>query len=263
MAAAALGPMLLASAASAQTLRPASRSAATPGLLAAYDFHLSAAAFAAKDEDERFSWDADLGGDVDLVDYRRGRLNFLANYEAILGSELRAFDPNQSTYTLDFSASVRWRGTELAAVFHHVSRHLTDRAKRIPIDWNMVGMRATRGFNVRGWEVDAAGHALGATKRSTIDYDVESGGDVAARRPLEGRWSRWSLLAAGAVTALATTGSPSRGTLWGSWVEAGMRLDGRGGSLDLFVAHERRIDADPFDRETRSWALVGFRLRAP
>ncbi len=249
--------LLMTALARAQALRPATRMAGSPGALTAYDFHLNAAAFAT--DDARFGWRATFGGDVDLVDYGRGRVNFLANYEVILGSEIRAFDPNQSVYTLGLSASARWRGAELAAVFHHVSRHVIDRPKQIPIDWNLVGLRASRRVTTAGWAIDAAARALWAAKRSTVDYTFEGGGDAAATRRLT---ARWAAIAAGNVTALGTVKNAGRGTLWGSWIEGGVRFEGGAGALDVFVAHERRIDADPFDRQVRSWALAGFRLRS-
>ncbi len=59
--------------------------------------------------DERFSWDTHFGGDMDIVDYVGGRVNVLVDYEAMLGSEYRPFDPNQGNYTLEASGSVRAR----------------------------------------------------------------------------------------------------------------------------------------------------------
>ena len=99
--------------------------------------HLSATAFA--NSDPRFSWETDFGGDIDVVDYVFGRTSAILNYEAILGNEFRAFDPNQGNYTLELSTSVRLGQTEVAGVFNHVSRHLSDRPKRFPIAWNMAG----------------------------------------------------------------------------------------------------------------------------
>jgi hypothetical protein len=43
-------------------------------------------------------------------------------------------------------------------------------------------------------------------------------------------------------------------------VEAGVRLNGRAGAIELFAGFERRIDADPLDRQTQQWAMAGFRL---
>jgi hypothetical protein len=80
-----------------------------------YHFHLNAASLI--DEDERFNWNADLGGDIDVIDYVRGRFNFLTNVETILGEELRRFDPNQGNYTLEGSATYRLGATELPGRF--------------------------------------------------------------------------------------------------------------------------------------------------
>ena len=60
-------------------------------------------------EDPRFVWDANFGGELDMVDYGRGRATFVANYQTILGSEFRAFDPNQGNYILEGSTSVARR----------------------------------------------------------------------------------------------------------------------------------------------------------
>src|SRR5688500_16769625 len=53
------------------------------GFMTGYRFHLAAARLLI--DDELFSWDADFGGDVDLWTFRQGRINFLANYKAVLG----------------------------------------------------------------------------------------------------------------------------------------------------------------------------------
>ena len=92
-----------------------------------FRFHMNAAKIAGGDQ--AFRWDADIGGDVDLIDYGQGRVNFLANMETILGEEFRVFDPNQNNYTLDGFASIRLGKSEVAATFHHVSRHFSDRPK--------------------------------------------------------------------------------------------------------------------------------------
>ena len=56
-----------------------------------YDFHLGADHLSSPDE--RFVWDTNFGGDMDFVDYGFGRMSFEANYEAVLGNQLRNFDP--------------------------------------------------------------------------------------------------------------------------------------------------------------------------
>lgn len=225
-------------------------------VLSNYDFHLSATAFA--NADERFWREADFGGDIDLVRCGRGRLNFLANYEVILGHEFRRFDPNQSNYTLDLTASWLVGGSEVGGLFHHVSRHLSDRTKRFPVDWNMLGLQASR-LTVRGrWLADGSVRVLWTTQRSFVDYNVESGLSVSTRYTLNGRLA---VIGAASLTDVRVDREvANRGTLTGSGAEVGLRLTGSGGAAELFVAFERRIDADPLDRRTRSLGLVGFRF---
>jgi len=39
-----------------------------------------------------------------------------------------------------------------------------------------------------------------------------------------------------------------------------VRVNGRGGAIELFAGVERRLDADPLDRLPQRWAVAGFRL---
>jgi hypothetical protein len=43
-------------------------------------------------------------------------------------------------------------------------------------------------------------------------------------------------------------------------VEAGVRINGRAGAIELFAGVERRVDADPIERLSRRWGIWGFRL---
>ena len=61
--------------------------------LTRYDFHLGADRLII--DDQRFSWDTHFGGSIDAIDYVVGRLSGIVEYQAILGDEFRAFDPNQ------------------------------------------------------------------------------------------------------------------------------------------------------------------------
>ena len=100
-----------------------------PEFLPRARFHLSAAGL--KIDDPRFTWDTHFGGELDVVDFVAGRINILADYEAVLGNEFRLFDPNQGNYTLEVASSGRVSDDlEIVGVFHHVSRHLSDRPKR-------------------------------------------------------------------------------------------------------------------------------------
>jgi hypothetical protein len=53
---------------------------------------------------------------------------------------------------------------------------------------------------------------------------------------------------------------PGRGSQRGGMAEAGVRLTGPGGALELFAGLERRIDAYPLERVPQHWGLAGFRL---
>ena len=228
----------------------------SPEFLSRYDFQLSAAALAV--DDERFTWDTHFGGTLDLVDYVRGRASMVADYEAVLGSEFRPFDPNQASYTLEGSSSV-WAGrTEIAGVFSHVSRHLGDRPKRAAIAWNVLGARVLRQFSLGSTTLGVRVGAGRIVAHAIVDYGWTADFDLVARRSLKqhiGTYARVSGEAFGIDSALS-----QRHTQSGGRVEAGVRVDGRAGAVELFAGFERRVDADPFDRLPLHWALVGFRL---
>ncbi len=208
-------------------------------------------------EAPRFVWDANWGGDLDIVDYGRGRVAFVANYQTILGSEFRAFDPNQGNYILEGSVSVRMEAVELAGVFHHVSRHLSDRPKRHPVDWNMIGGRI-RGGAVRGrTEWQGRADIRGVVQNTFVDYRWELDTGAAARvafRP------RVQAVATGGLRLLGVDGSRGRGTQYGYRGEGGVRLDGRGAALELFMAVERRVDPYQLEFSTATWMTAGFRI---
>src|SRR5947208_14990377 len=96
-----------------------------------FDFNMSAAKLAYPDQ--RFSWDVHWAGDFDLVDYVFGRVAFIGDYEAVLGSEYRPFDPYQSNYLLEATGSIRSGKTEVLGVLSHVSRHIGDRFKPVAV----------------------------------------------------------------------------------------------------------------------------------
>ena len=221
-----------------------------------YDFHLSAERLASSD-DGRFEWDTNFGGDLDFVDYGRGRLRFAANYEAILGGEFRAFDPNQGTYLLDMSSSLRVRGVEVAALLHHTSRHLSDRFKRLPVDWNMFGAGLDHETHTGGVTVRSRAHLLGVLLKSNVDYRWEATGDVGVHVPMR---PHVGLIAGGGLRLVGVDETRSRGTQRGGRVEGGVRLDGHAGAIELVVAAERRIDAYPLETAARSWVSAGFRF---
>ena len=106
------------------------------------------------------------------------------DYQAVMGSEDRPFDPNQGNYTMEGFVSARLGpDTEVAGIFHHLSRHLSDRPKTFAVAYNEIGGRVMRR------------QTFGST---TVDLDL--------------------------------------------------------------AGYEKRVDADPLDRLSQRWGLLGFRV---
>lgn len=251
--------LALAVRAEAQPLPSPSTAPPAADFMAHYNFQLSLTALAI--DDERFSWSSHFGGDIDLVDYVAGRANVVIDYEAVLGREFRPFDPNQGNYTLEASASARAGRTEIAGLFHHVSRHMSDRPKRFPIAWNAIGVRVLRRTALAGATVDGQASLSAVIRRSYVDYLWTGNIDVVARRSINPRVGVFGhgygeLYRVDAAVA-------NRGPQAGGNLEAGVRLRGRGGAVEFFAGYERRIDADPVTREAQRWATIGFRFLAP
>ena len=234
---------------------PLAISPTTPQFMPRYDFHMSAAGLAV--DDPRFTWDTHWGGDFDLVDYVRGRMIFLADYQAILGSEFRAFDPNQGNYTLAAAGSWRAGQTEFVGVLHHVSRHLSDRPKRIAIAWNELDLRVLRQFATGDGTIDLRAEIGKVIARAQVDYSWTGAVDMTVRQDMSRHVAAFGR-AYGQLIGLIEDAGRERQK--GGRLEGGIRLNGQGGALELFVGVERVIDAEPFDREPRNWAFAGFRI---
>jgi len=237
-------------------LPPPTPAPASAEFLPRGQFYFSAEAL--QIDDPRFTWDTHFGGEVDVVDYVFGRINGVVDYEAVLGNEFRAFDPNQGNYILEFSGSARVRQTEIAAFFHHESRHLSDRFKRYPIAWNVLGARVLRRFTAASATIDVQGEAGAVTEHAYVDYAWTADVDVLARRPLSARFGIFAH-AAGSLIGIDSTSS-SRGTQSGGRIEAGMQVRGGSAAGELFVGFEHRIDADPVDFMPQRWVFAGFRI---
>lgn len=240
----------------ARAQQPSSSPPSAPEFMSRYRFQMSAAALAV--DDDRFSWDTHWGGDFDLLDYVTGRMSFLADYQAVLGDQFQPFDPNQGTYTLAASASVRAGRTEFAGVFRHVSRHLGDRAKNFGIAYNVLAGRVMRQLVLPRGTLDIRADAGKALQRAYVDYTWTGAVDATIRQALSSRVGVFGHVFGetyGVVPRIAR-----RGLQQGGRVEGGVRVSGRGGALELFAGYERVVDADPLDRQPRRWAFAGFRL---
>jgi hypothetical protein len=224
--------------------------------LTRYDFHLAAAALS--NDDKRFSWDTHFGGELDAVDYIVGRTSFRIDYEAVLGNQLRAFDPNQSNYLLEASTSLYSKVAEVALVFHHMSRHLSDRDKTVPVAWNLLGVRVLKtvwaGSSTAAMELNVGR----IVQHSFVDYRWAGDASVVVRGPVV---RRASLYARGSGDLVGVDSAiNARGTQAGGLVETGVRLKGEKGAIDLFLGYERRADAAPLDLQSQTWIFLGFRL---
>ncbi len=224
-------------------------------LLPSYAFHMSAQHIGS--DDKRYVWDTNFGGELDLLKYGGGRATFEANYQAVLGEELRRFDPNQGNYILAGVVSGMVGGLEIGVVYYHQSRHLSDRPKVVPVDWNMLGGRI-RKEETRG-RLGLVGRAdLRRTLlNSFVDYSWELDSDLHLRYALH---PRASVIATSGVRLLGTDGSRGRGTQAGVREEGGIRIEGRGAAIEVFVSLERRIDPYPLEFGTATWLGAGFRL---
>ena len=220
-----------------------------------FDFYFAAEYLS--DDDRRFEWDADLGGEVDVVDYGVGRATFTANYEVVMGTQLRRFDPNQGNYILAGSASARAGALEVAGMFYHQSRHLSDRPKLGAIDWNMVGARVAGDMTRGRTEWQARADVRGVVQKSFVDYQWEIDAEGGGRMELH---PRVSLISSAGVRVLGVDGTRDRGTQTGFLAEGGARFEGTVAAMEFFVAAERRIDPFPVEFGTATWLKAGFRL---
>ncbi len=256
--------VVMAARAAAQT-PPRADTPSTAEFMSRYDFHLSAAALAV--DDNHFSWDTHFGGDFDLVDYVRGRLSFLGDYQAVLGNEFRPFDPYEGNYTLEVASSFRVGRNEFAGALHHVSRHLGDRPKPkgIPVAWNEIDARLLRRFTIGGTTVDLEAEGGKVIEHANVDYSWIGHLDVTVRHALNpnvGVFGRGSGRTIGVISGrtIGVIADSNRARQQGGHVEGGVRLAGRDGAVELFVGAERVIDADLFDGLARNWAFAGFRI---
>ena len=220
-----------------------------------FDFYLAGEYLA--DDDKRFSWDADVGGEVDIVDYGIGRVTFVTNYEVVMGTQLRRFDPNQGNYILAGHASARIAGVELAGEFYHQSRHLSDRPKIGAVDWNMVGGRVVHNLTRGDTEWVTRVDVRGVVQKSFVDYQWELDAEGRGRIALA---SHVGLISAAGVRVMGVDGTRNRGNQTGFLAEGGVRFEGSVAALEFFVAAERRIDPFPLEFGTVTWLKTGFRV---
>jgi hypothetical protein len=228
----------------------------THEFLSRFDFHIALGGL--DDEDDRFSWDGRIGGELDLVDYGVGRVTLIGDYQVIMGNELQMFDTNQGTYTLEAASSVRAASTEVAALFQHVSRHLSDREKKRAIAMNILGGRVLRRLSPGTGTLDIWADFGRIVNHAYVDYTWRGRVSLVARRPLSSKLGVFGR--AFGETYAVNSQIAGRDGQHGGRLEGGVHLAGRAAALELFAGYERVVDADPLDREPRRWAFAGFRV---
>jgi hypothetical protein len=240
---------------------------AAPEFMSRYDFHLSIARLMpstdtpaeAASVDQRFAWDGHFGGSFDFADLVNARFGAIVDYQAVMGNERQPFDPNQGNYTLEGYVSGRVSAdTEVAGIFHHVSRHLSDRPKDFAIAYNEIGARVMRRLTFGATTADVDLEGGRTIQHSYVDYTWLGKAQVLVRHPIN---ETVGVFAHGVGQGfLVNDLVANRGTQGGALVEAGVRVNGRAGALEVFAGYEKRVDADPIDRLSERWFLTGFRL---
>ena len=220
-----------------------------------YHFHLNMAHLSS--DSPRYNWDANYGGELGVVAVGRTQLTFVANYQAVLGEEFHPFDPNQGNYTIDGVISTRVKGLYVAGLFHHLSRHLADRPKRPPVDWNMFGGRVGAMLKRNGTDVEARFDLLGAILKTNVDYNWELHAGVRVHHHVYGTFG---LIGSAMLREVGTDGLGNRGRQTGGRGDGGFRISGKAATIELYLAVEKVIDPYPTEFGTANYASVGMRL---
>jgi hypothetical protein len=134
---------------------------------------------------------------------------------------------------------------------------LSDRTKERPVDWNMLGARGLQGWQLGRTRLLGRAGLLAVVQKSAVDYRWELDVGMDARIGLTPRVSGISSFS---VRGVGVDGSQNRGTQGGFRAEGGMRFEGGGAAVELFLAAERRIDPYPLEFSAATWASAGFRL---
>jgi hypothetical protein len=145
----------------------------------------------------------------------------------------------------------------VSALFHHTSRHLSDRFNRAAVAWNMLGVRVQHDVAARKATIQLKGDLLGALLKNNVDYNWQTGGEVHVAVPLR---PALSFITAGRLQLLGVDGTQQRGMQTGSHAEAGVRFVGEKGAIELLVAAEHRVDPYPLEFSTLNWVSAGFRF---
>ena len=233
---------------------------AGPDFLSRADFHLSANALLLVDRGSSASCGtAYFGGDADIFDYVFGRMSVLADYHAVLGDEYRPFDPNQAYYASKCRPRTglgenrdRRRLSSRVAAPQRPPEAVRDRLER-------RGRAAAASGRRQGLHLRHAGRGR-AESSSTRMWIIAGPLTSISWRVIRSIPASDCSSTSTASCLRSTDRSPTGVRRMGDSSKAGLRINGHGGALELFAGGERRLDADPLDRQTHSWGIAGFRL---
>jgi hypothetical protein len=118
--------------------------------------------------------------------------------------------------------------------------------------------RVLRHVDFSGATLDFKGDFGPVVARAIVDYTWMGNADVVLRRVVSNHVGLYGR--AYGDTYWVDRAIAGRNRQTGGRIEAGVRLLGTAGAIDLFGGYEKVIDADPLDRQPRRWAFAGFRL---
>jgi hypothetical protein len=225
-----------------------------------YDFQLQANLITG-DKPDLFRWDSHFGGEFDILNYVKGRATIVTDYEAVMGSEYRPFDPNQGIYILEPAMSWFVGRNEVAFVFHHISRHFSDRPKPYSIAFNVIEGRYLRKFHAGGTSIAVRTSAGKIVQHSDVDYVWTVDWDVMVVHPMNPH-VQWYGRTTGEMFGVDPAVRGRTDVQHTTRLELGTRLIATKADLELFVGVEHRLDATPTDyfRPAVTWGIVGFRV---
>ena len=205
----------------------------------------------------RSCWDTNFGGELDVVDYGRGRADVRRQ---LPGDPRRRVSPLRSeSGQLHPRADVHRcgrSGVEVAGVFHHVSRHLADRAKRAAVagTWSAAASAdVTRERRRRSMaRVDVRGVVAKAHRRLRLgDRTRGVRSDVHARPAI-------GVIGAAMLRVSGSTARRIAATRRGFAAKPACVSTGGPAPMEFFLAVERRID--PYPARVRHRQLVQRRV---
>lgn len=210
---------------------------------------------------EEFAWVGWIGASVDVVEKGKWSAYFDPNVETILGHRVRSFEAVQANYSLEGGLRRDAGALRATLFFHHLSRHVQDRAKFQVVDWNFLGAAVDspwpKSWDRRGGYFASIGFT---TLSSGVDYNWEGRAAMDIDVVKKGNHGFFVLADVRYVDADPSPGFP-RSSFADFRGEAGYRHVQGSSQFALFAAYEHRNDALIQTSLVIDRALFGFRIR--